>query len=73
MKKIKILTYSIGFALSNKFLQSLEFMIFNEKIEVLFYKIKLSNLNETFSMSILGSRYGIMIFKYLFDQTRPIL
>ena len=40
MKKLKIPTYSLDFALSNKYLemiiQSLEPKIFNEKVEILF-------------------------------------
>ena len=40
MKQIKVLTYSLDFALSNKYLEliikSLEPKILNEKVEVLF-------------------------------------
>ena len=44
MRQIKIFTYILDFALSNKYLeliiQYLELEVFNEKVEVLFYKIK---------------------------------
>ena len=44
MKQIKILTYGLGLALSNKYLkvilQSREPKIFNQKVDVLFCKIK---------------------------------
>ena len=43
---MKPLTYSLDLALSNKYLeaiiQCLELKLFNEKVEVLFYKIKKS-------------------------------
>ena len=71
------LTYSLVFALSNKYLkviiQSLEAKIFNEKVEGLFYKIKKSNKTLTFWFNILGSRYYIMISKDLFDKAEPRL
>ena len=71
------LTYSLVFALSNKYLkviiQPLEAKIFNEKVEGLFYKIKKSNKTLIFWFNILGSRYYIMISKDLFDKTEPRL
>ena len=44
MRRMKILTCSLDLALSNEYLEviieSLETMILNEKVEILFYKIK---------------------------------
>ena len=74
MKQIKIFTFSLYLALSNKYLEviikCLEPKIFNEKVEILFYKIKKSNKASTFSLNILGSRHFKMIYKYLFDRTK---
>ena len=74
MKQINILTFSLDFALSNTYfkviIQSQEPKIFNEKVEVLFYKIKKSNKISTFSSNILGSRDCMMTTKYLFDRAK---
>ena len=72
-----IQTYSLVIALSNKYLkviiQSLEAKIFTNKVEGLFYKIKKSNKTLAFWLNIFGSRYYIMISKYLLYQARPRL
>ena len=53
MNEIKMLIYSLDFALSNKYLeliiQFLDPQIFNQKVGILFYKIKRLNKNLTFS------------------------
>ena len=62
-------------ALSNKYLEviikSLESKIFNEKVEVLFYKIKKSNKTSTFSVNIFDSIDCMMTSNvYLIEQSQ---
>ena len=46
-------------------IQCLESKIFNEKVEGLFYKIKMiKNKTLTFSLNILGSRHCMLSSKY---------
>ena len=54
-------------------IQCLEPKIFNEKVEVLFYKKEKSNKTSTFSLNISGSRHFMMTFKYLIDRKNSIL
>ena len=73
MKQIKILTYILHFALSNKYLnmiiQCLEPKIFNEKVEVLFCK-KNTNKTSTFSLNIIDSKDCAITFNiYLIEQS----
>ena len=74
MKQIKVLTYNLDFALSNKYLEviikSLEPKISNEKVEVSFYKTKKTNKTSTFSFNILGSKNFMITSKYLFDRAK---
>ena len=66
MKQKKALAYNLDLALSNKYLkviiESLEPKIFNERVEVLFFKIKNVEQNLNFHICM-------MIFKCLFDRT----
>ena len=59
MKQMKILNYSLDFALSNEYLKviikSLEPKIFSEKVDDLLYKIKKSNKTSAFSLNNLCS------------------
>ena len=68
MKQIKILTYRMDLALSNKYLkviiQCIEPIIFNDKVQVLFYKIKKSNKTSTLSLNILSSKHSIITYYF---------
>ena len=63
---MKILTYSLDLAPSNEYLEviieSLEPMIFNQKVEVLFYEIKKSN-KTTLTFYISSYRHCMMTSK----------
>ena len=79
MKQNKILTYSMGLALSNRYLeviiQCLEPKILNEKVAVLFdfLFILYSNITSTFSLNISGSSHRMMTDKNLFDRVKSML
>ena len=53
MKQKKLLTHSLELVLSNKYLkviiECLEPKIFNEKVEILFYKIKINRIKPRLS------------------------
>ena len=74
MRQKKLLAYSLGLVLSNKYLDvivgCLKFKIFNEQAEVLFYKIKNPNKTSTFLLNILGYRHCMMSSKYLFGRAK---
>ena len=77
MRRIKKFTYCPDSTLSNKYLkviiQCLERKIFNEKVQVLFFKIKKSNITSVFLLNILGSIYCMMTSKCLFNRAKSEL
>ena len=77
MRQIKIFTYSLDLALSNKYLEitieCLVLKILNKQVKVLLYKIKKSNKTSTFPLNIYGSKDCMTSFKYLIDRTKSIL
>ena len=64
----KILTYRLDFALSNKYLEVIILClvpkILNEKVEVLFCKIKKTNIPSICSLNILCTIHSSTTFKY---------
>ena len=79
---MKILTYSLDLALSKEYLEviieSLEPMVFNEKVKILSYEIKDSNKTSTFTFNISSPRYCMMHVlniqaKYMHDNNMRLL
>ena len=66
-----MITYSLEIFVSNTYLefikQYLELEILNEKVVILFNKIKKLIKTLTFSLTVLGSRYCIITSKCVFD------
>ena len=73
MNEIKFLTYSLDFALSNKYLelikQCLIPQIFNQKVGVIYYNIKKLKKTLTFSSNKSGFRHCMVTLKNIFDRT----
>ena len=74
MKRKKIITYNLDFALSKKYFkvnkQCLEPKISNEKVYVLFVFFYFTESNSPFSFKILDFRNRMMTSKQLFEKSK---